>query len=1166
MKQTGKTPAACALAVFLLLSQMILPAEAAPDANDYTAVLRYDDKIQILYSHRAGAGLDDWWTGRGDIPLGGVELNGQTVIGQIYCVDAAVPFHSYATGTVNTDAGGSSRYESGYTTDRVPGYVSASPEQIPNALKVHWNELLWLVVNGYAGTSESVAALNSRFDDLADSLGPLTGIKMETAVMATKAAIWHYTNPDVVYFSTSFLDASGGNPLSAKGIQHRQFAALMARLIAAADAYAANPTPLNDTRLEIAIEGALDEGTAVNGTTYYGPFTVSGAALQDDDKIFLDLSGGIDAAGIGITSGLDNTWVRNDTLYGSSDEGPYVVRGEPFYLRVPAGYSLAGLVLHAFARTEATVTNMPMVLVHQGSDGVQDWQTVQAFIGLAHGVTASVYGEALRPLQDVDHGTLTILKTVEGIESTGPFVFRLTDGRGNPVNLGALTGIDPNQIHNAGEGLFTLSAGLPLAIGGLRLSEYQVTEVGVTNTVLYQNTEGGVFTLGRTAPVLLTQAGTSQSVTFSNVPNAPSVSIRKRSGAPGNPLIEGAEFSLRREGGDYDSGSVRTNAQGGITFAGLPSYPQFVGTYYLTEESVPDSRHDLLTAPVALEIAPDGRITDIVPAEADKALVSAEGLGTDAVTVTITDVYHQPPSTVRIHGRKDVRGVSNTEEQFGFSLTQVADLQGTPLDGPPLFDERKAQTRETLTAGVPQTFVFEELVFPEGASGAYYFKLTEDVGSASDWVYDSTSYVARVDVDPTTGLAAVSWPGTDFSSDVPPVFVNVYRPQYSIIFHGRKSISGVSSTSQRFGFALDQVRDDAGTPMGPNDRLTATLKAATVGTIAAGTPQMFTFPAIENVTAGTYYFKLTEDVGDVSGWIYDSAVHIARVTVNAGGGVGIDWLDARYSENVPPLFNNIYRPLYSVEIQGRKNVSHDTQEVFNFTLTQVRDTAGTPLGPSDLRLIATRRASTAGAIAADVPQTFTFPVIENLVSGVYYLKLTEEPGATARWTYDSTAYVARVLVSAEGAVEIAWIDRPDVSAAAPPLFRNIYSPPSGPSGDTSRTPSPPPTAQTTPPPDEPGAPGEPGESGGVPPSPHDAGDGVPPGYGDEDGAPPSGDGGAASPPAGRATGMPYTGGANVAGGLLVLGVLLTGGGGVLALLGRRRGRQDRRAEPTSTHE
>ncbi|MDR0380626.1 MAG: Cys-Gln thioester bond-forming surface protein [Oscillospiraceae bacterium] len=1162
MKQKRQRLAACLVAAVLISLLAVPPAGAAPDANSYTAVLHYDDGIQITYSHRTGSGPDDWWVSKGDIPLGGAELNGKPVLRQIYCADAVVPFHSYAVGEANAQAGGSSEMENEYATDRVPGYVSTSPEEMPAIIKAHWNELLWLMVNGYRGTDESVDALNDRFSDLSDNTGPLPKITMETAVMATKACVWHYTNPDVAYFGTSFLQASNGDPLSSNGIRHRQFVALMGRLIAEADAYAANPTPLNDTRLEVVIEGDETEMAAEGGSEYYGPFTVSavttsGEYLQDDDKIFLDLSGGPDASAIGIVNGVGGEPVQSDTIYGSRDTGPYVIRGEEFYLRVPAGYSLEGLKLRAFTRTETTVTNMPMVLVHQDPDGMQNWQTVQAFIGLADNVAATVYGEALRPLQDESHGTLTVVKMTAGLEREEPFVFRLTDGKGAPVNLGLLTGIHISRIRNAEEGLFTLPAGSSLTIGGLLLGDYRVTEIETTNTVLYRVSEDGSFATGRTASVSLTQQENAQTVTFLNVPNAPFISVRKRSGAPGHPTIEGAEFSLRREGGGYDSGVVRTNAQGGITFAGLPHYTLpagFTGTYLLTEESVPGGRHDLLSGPVTLEIASDGRVTSVTPVEADRDLVSVEGLETDSVTITVTDVYHQPPSTARIYGRKGVRGVSSTEERFRFSLRQVADLQGTPLDAP-LFEEHIAQTGGTITVGAPATFAFEEIVFPEGVSGTYYFKLTEEIGFAPNWIYDGASYVARVDVDATTSLATVSWPGTDFTYDEPPLFVNAYQPKYSIIFHGRKSISGVNSTTQTFSFTLDQVRDAAGTPLGPNDaRLTETLKTSTAGTITAGASQTVTFPVIENVTAGTYYFKLTEDEGSVSGWIYDSAVHIAQVTVSADGGVKIDWPESRYSENMPPLFVNLYLPRYSVEIQGRKSVSHDTQEVFKFTLTEVRDAAGTPMGPSDLRSVATRSASTVGAITAGAPQTFSFPVIEGLVPGTYYLKITEEPGGTARWTYDSTAHIARVLVSATGP-EVTWING---DPAETPLFKNTYTPP-GTSGNTPPPPRPTtpttpdtpttPTAPTTPSePSKPDEPDGPGPRDTPPPVPYDAGDNNPPGYGNEDTPP---DGGGNTPPHGGRD-MPYTGGADVAGWLLLLGLLLAVAGSALALTDSRR--------------
>ncbi|MDR2770441.1 MAG: thioester domain-containing protein, partial [Clostridiales Family XIII bacterium] len=229
-----------------LLFSAVAFAAGGPDANSYKVELRYDDNIQINYQH---PDVDGWWRGDGDIPLGGAALSNGSAISQLYCVDATVPFHSRVgpMGGVTSSSGGK-------TVDTVPNYVAVSPDKLPEALKANWSELLWLVINGYSDAA-SLSDMRTRYANLSDLINPTSGslanFDYAVAVMATKVAIWHFTNPNVAYYSTSFLKKSKGDPQSTDGIKHRQFVALTKRLVEDASAYAANPLNVQQMKLVI---------------------------------------------------------------------------------------------------------------------------------------------------------------------------------------------------------------------------------------------------------------------------------------------------------------------------------------------------------------------------------------------------------------------------------------------------------------------------------------------------------------------------------------------------------------------------------------------------------------------------------------------------------------------------------------------------------------------------------------------------------------------------------------------------------------------------------------------------------------------------------------------------------------------------------------------------
>ncbi|MDR1330435.1 MAG: Cys-Gln thioester bond-forming surface protein [Oscillospiraceae bacterium] len=514
-----------ATAIAIAVAASVLPAlpasaEENPDANTYTVALHYDDNIQLKYIH---PGADEWLSTTGDVPLGGATQAGGASVPQLYCADAGVPFHPYA-------ASGADSSTSGWPQgDTVPNYVAVSPDNLPDILHGHWNELTWLVLNGYSDDS-SLVSLNAMYPALSDGIGPLSPITYDVAVMATKAAVWHYTNPTVMFLSTNFLIESKGDPESPSGIKHRQFAALMAALVADADAHAADPGQYAPS-IELSIDESFIAPSGVtktdgSGGYYRGPYYVRSSGGAVTDKVAL----GVDGGGIGIVfcSDAAGTPIPGDTpIYGTADVGPGVyvsteANENPFYIHATSTAPLLeNITLTAFGRGSVYASATPIVLVHQNPDGSQDWNAVQAFIGSTSG-NITVYSSARLPLHDVT-GSLTVTKSADSDPSDSPALFRLTDNGGVPVSLGSTT-IGSGAIVNGlgDDGIFQLSRGESVTIGNLLFGGYIVTELRIDgfDVPSYVVTQAGASSQpaeSRAASVTLGDAPmNSLSLTFTN--------------------------------------------------------------------------------------------------------------------------------------------------------------------------------------------------------------------------------------------------------------------------------------------------------------------------------------------------------------------------------------------------------------------------------------------------------------------------------------------------------------------------------------------------------------------------------------------------------------------------------------------------------------------------
>ncbi|MDR0436171.1 MAG: thioester domain-containing protein [Propionibacteriaceae bacterium] len=542
-------------------------AKAAPAEPTYSTRTHYDDDIQMFYSVLYDYSPD--WAGYGDIQLGGLWEGTTQIVNQKYCIDAQVHYHSEATHPQGQPY-----------VDVVNNYVAANPQQMSANVQLNYDQLIWLAINGYDGTDASVTRLAARYG---------LSLNHVQAVMATKVAVWEFTNPSQV--------AIVGTSITGNRDEYVDMIRLMRHMIDDANAYATGVKAgqvsyLDYTRMALEI----DNSTAAilppdGGYFYYGPLSVvdnSGNPTiaqqintDPDDRIYLGI-GGVDADAIDFVTapGSGGTPLPADTRYGTDQTSQYLDRfGQQFYLRIPvssrcnldAAIGINGLVLHALAKASGIeLANTPMFFIQQTSSGLQDWDLVQAFVGLATNVHASLYGQADLVLNDAPL-QLSISKeeipAPDETEIAKHFTFQITTEDGSQVAL--VPGINfflngsGSIIGDGSDGQFQLMSGATATVNHLATchGSYRVSELNATGYTTSYTIDSGASEDGTSA--LIATGSAAHSVTFTNThPEGPWVETGGRQDSRGwlallamLPLVAGAMLlqRSRRETSDEQS-------------------------------------------------------------------------------------------------------------------------------------------------------------------------------------------------------------------------------------------------------------------------------------------------------------------------------------------------------------------------------------------------------------------------------------------------------------------------------------------------------------------------------------------------------------------------------------------------------------------------------------
>ncbi|MCL2587795.1 MAG: Cys-Gln thioester bond-forming surface protein [Oscillospiraceae bacterium] len=473
------------LALLLLLAPAL--ASAATVTGPHTVTVWYDDEVQITYAVNFPGAAP--WTGRGNIPIGGVGA----LTEQVFCIDPFAPFHERAESTWDSSRNA--------MRDTMAGYHIAAPWAAPTAIRQAEDAIEWLVRNGYRGDYRTHNVRSQQSLTRLSALYPGIGtIDQRIALMATQAAFWTLVTDEATILRTS-LDL---NPT-----QRQTFNQLVDGLVRDARAgRTTGPVVTNTTTFGLTLTvPSTGQFTTQGAYGFYGPLTIratlqhmttgTAAPVPALTGVYLSASGPNAANAIfTMGSGASATPLpTSGPIFGYPQPGQFIAGttfGTPIsngvwelegvYLRVPLDRTPANAESLAItARAEATnvglVEGTPLLFAYE-ADYIQNFDHVQAFVGAAQPNTvARRYAETHIQTGGTVVGRVYVSNHVANVspfDLETPFTFQLLSSASNSTNLADFTAVNLSAFPISGAftvdpvtNTFTLRDGRTAVIEGL---------------------------------------------------------------------------------------------------------------------------------------------------------------------------------------------------------------------------------------------------------------------------------------------------------------------------------------------------------------------------------------------------------------------------------------------------------------------------------------------------------------------------------------------------------------------------------------------------------------------------------------------------------------------------------------------------------------------------
>ena len=466
-------------------------------------------------------------------------------------------------------------------------------------------------------------------------------------------------------------------------------------------------------------------------------------------------------------------------------------------------------------------------------------------------------------------------------------------------------------------------------------------------------------------------------------------------------------FRFTLKNGQDTVGTASIQGPGTVTFSldglTLPT-GQHTVTLIMTEDQTAPANWTYSGMSYQVVVRSDGSVT----------YQNDDGVGISGLPI-FTNTYTPPvtpptPTLAAIGVYKAVSGSpAGTIPTFGFTLKNGSTTVGTASinhDGDFTF---------AIAPGA--------VTLPTGDS-ILTLTMAENQNAPANWTYSAASYQVNVYPD-----GSVSYGNSDGTPSGLPVFTNTYTPPVTPPVPTLAAIGGHKAIS--------------GSPAGTIPTFSFTLKngQAAVGMASINHDGDFTFaiaPGAVTLPTGDDTLTLTmdEDQNAPANWTYSIASY--RVVVYSDGSVVYENSDGSGITSDLPVFTNTYtQPVTPptptlAAIGGHKTISGSpagTVPTFGFTLKNGQTTVGTASINHD-----------GDFTFAIAPGAVILPAGDDTLT----LTMTEDPAASANWTYSTASY--RVIVHSDGSVTYQNSSGGAVSGL--PVFTNTYTQPVTPPAPT----------------------------------------------------------------------------------------------------------------------
>ena len=289
--------------------------------------------------------------------------------------------------------------------------------------------------------------------------------------------------------------------------------------------------------------------------------------------------------------------------------------------------------------------------------------------------------------------------------------------------------------------------------------------------------------------------------------------------------------------------ATATKEQPTVSFGKILYHKAGIYEYTITEvnDHADGMSYDTEAHPVTVTVTKDTETNALT------AVVTYSG----ANSLTIVNSYRPatavPEVTKTLTGRDWVDG-----DTFTFTLAAVT--EGAPL--PEKLTATATKEQPTVRFG---TITYDK-------AGTYEYTITEEAGRIPGVTYDNSPHKVLISVtkDETNELsAAVSYDGQDTL-----VVENRYEAEpVTVVFDSRKTVEGQPKNNISFRFILKETTEGADY----QDELVITGEGSG------------SFKPIRFESAGVYTFEISEEIGSLQGWTYDSRIYKVTVTVTDDG-------------------------------------------------------------------------------------------------------------------------------------------------------------------------------------------------------------------------------------------------------------------------------------------